>query len=86
MEAEKQPLSEHFLSTLALLGNLSRHVPPNQLVINGNDSDAFEAYKSSTPSLWAAKQMQVASLQIRPGQRIRFLYTLGVVIKFSYNL
>lgn len=52
-------------------------VPPNQPVINGKISDAFEAYKSSTPTLKAAKQMQVAGLQIRPGQRIRFLYTLG---------
>ena len=61
-------------------------VPPEKLVINGKVSYALEAYKSSTASVRAARQMQAAGLDIRPGQRIRFIYTNGDPDVFAWDL
>jgi len=47
------------------------------LVINGKVSYALDAYKASTPSVRAARQMEAAGITIKPGQRVRFLYTRG---------
>jgi len=52
-------------------------VPPEQLVINGKVSYALEAYKTSTASVRAARQMQQAGMPVKPGMRVRFVYTRG---------
>jgi DNA polymerase-2 len=52
-------------------------VLPEQLVINGKVSYALEAYKASTASVRAAKQLQNAGMTVRPGMRVRFVYTRG---------
>ncbi len=50
-------------------------VLPEQLVINGKVSYALEAYKASTASVRAARQMQAAGMPVKPGMRVRFVYT-----------
>ncbi len=47
------------------------------LVINGKVSYALDAYKATTPSVRAARQMEAVGITIKPGQRVRFLYTRG---------
>ncbi|HNX45250.1 MAG TPA: DNA polymerase domain-containing protein [Anaerolineaceae bacterium] len=61
-------------------------VPPDQLVVNGKVSYALEAYRSSTAAVRAARQMEAAGMSIRPGQRIRFLYTIGDQDVFAWDL
>ncbi|HPY33974.1 MAG TPA: DNA polymerase domain-containing protein [Anaerolineaceae bacterium] len=52
-------------------------VPLDLLVVNGKVSYALDAYKSTTASVRAARQLESAGMQIRPGQRVRFLFTQG---------
>ena len=52
-------------------------VAPDELVINGKVSYALEAYKASTASVRAARQMQAAGMPVKPGMRVRFVYTKG---------
>ncbi len=56
------------------------------LVINGKVSYALEAYKATTPSVRAARQMQAAGQTIKPGQRVRFIYTKGQPDVFPWDL
>ena len=62
------------------------HVPVDQLVINGKVSYALEAYKASTASVRAARQMQAAGMTIKPGMRIRFIYRKGEPDVFAWDL
>ncbi len=52
-------------------------VTPEQLVINGKVSYALEAYKASTAAVRAARQLQKAGFPVKPGMRVRFVYTRG---------
>ncbi|MBP7031376.1 MAG: hypothetical protein GYA81_05065 [Chloroflexi bacterium] len=52
-------------------------VPLDLLVINGKVSYALDAYKSATAAVRAARQLESAGMQIRPGQRVRFLFMEG---------
>ncbi|HHX09179.1 MAG TPA: hypothetical protein GX730_07120 [Chloroflexi bacterium] len=52
-------------------------IQPEQLVINGKVSYALEAYKASTAAVRAARQMQKAGMTVKPGMRVRFVYTIG---------
>ncbi|NLC30049.1 MAG: hypothetical protein GX773_06280 [Chloroflexi bacterium] len=52
-------------------------IQPEQLLINGKVSYALEAYKASTASVRAARQMQKAGMAVKPGMRVRFVYTRG---------
>ena len=52
-------------------------VPLDLLVINGKVSYALDAYKSATAAVRAARQLESAGMQIRPGQRVRFLFRQG---------
>ena len=61
----------------ALMSLKSGLVSPEELVVNGKVSYALEAYKASTASVRAAKQLQSAGMAVRPGMRIRFVYTSG---------
>jgi DNA polymerase-2 len=64
----------------------SGELPYNELIINGKVSYALDAYKATTPAVRAARQMEAAGMPIRPGQRIRFLYTLGEPDVFAWDL
>jgi len=61
-------------------------VPPELLVMNGKVSYALEAYKSATASVRAARQLQAAGMQIRPGQRVRFLFMQGEPDVYAWEL
>ena len=61
-------------------------VPVEQLVINGKVSYALEAYKASTASVRAARQMEAAGMLIKPGMRIRFIYRKGEPDVFAWDL
>jgi len=61
-------------------------VPVDQLVINGKVSYALDAYKSSTASVRAARQMEAAGIPIKPGMRIRFIYRKGEPDVFAWDL
>ena len=58
----------------------------HELVINGKVSYALDTYKATTPSVRAARQMEVAGMTIKPGQRVRFLYTRGEPDVFAWDL
>jgi DNA polymerase-2 len=61
-------------------------VTPELLVVNGKVSYALEAYKSATASVRAARQLQAAGIQIRPGQRVRFLFMQGEPDVYAWEL
>ena len=61
-------------------------VPVEQLVINGKVSYALDAYKASTASVRAARQMEAAGITIKPGMRIRFVYRKGEPDVFAWDL
>ena len=61
-------------------------VPLDQLVVNGKVSYALDAYRSTTPSVRAARQLEAAGLPVKPGQRIRFLYLQGEPDVFAWDL
>lgn len=61
-------------------------VPVDQLVINGKVSYTLEAYKASTASVRAARQMEAAGMPIKPGMRIRFVYRKGEPDVFAWDL
>jgi DNA polymerase elongation subunit (family B) len=60
------------------LDNL-RHgrIPPEKLVIRHTLSRKLSEYKSPSPAAIAARQLEQAGKFLRPGQIVRFIYTLG---------
>ncbi len=72
LKTQIQQAFSEYRQALAMLKE--GRVPLDQLVVNGKVSYALDAYKSSTPSVRAARQMEAAGISVRPGQRIRFLY------------
>ncbi len=87
----KSDLSDHIREAFryyrASLEQLkANQVPVDQLVINGKVSYALEAYKASTASVRAARQMQAAGMPIKPGMRIRFIYRVGEPDVFAWDL
>jgi DNA polymerase-2 len=52
-------------------------VPAEQLLVSQKLSRELGAYSSPSPAARAVWQMQAAGRLVRPGQRVRFLYTLG---------
>jgi len=52
-------------------------VPLEKLVVKQRLSRALEAYRSQSPAAAAARQLQAAGKQPKPGQSARFLYTCG---------
>ena len=61
-------------------------VQPEQLVINGKVSYALEAYKATTASVRAAYQLQNAGMTVKPGMRVRFVYTRGEPDVLAWDL
>ena len=52
-------------------------VPAQELLVSQKLSRELGAYSSPSPAARAVWQMQAAGKLVRPGQRVRFLYTLG---------
>ena len=74
------------LYELALNALKNDQVDVNELVINGKVSYVLEAYKAATPAVRAARQMEAAGMTIKPGQRLRFVYTKGQPDVFAWDL
>lgn len=74
------------LYELALNALKNDQVEVSGLVINGKVSYALEAYKAATPAVRAARQMEAAGMTIKPGQRVRFVYTKGMPDVFPWEL
>ncbi len=64
----------------------SGQVQPELLVINGKVSYALEAYKATTASVRAAYQLQNAGMTVKPGMRMRFVYTRGEPDVLAWDL
>jgi DNA polymerase-2 len=52
-------------------------IPPEKLVIRHTLSRALSEYKVPSPAAIAARQLEQAGKFLRPGQIVRFIYTLG---------
>ena len=52
-------------------------IPPDKLVIRQTLSRALNEYKVPSPAAIAARQLEQAGKFLRPGQIVRFIYTLG---------
>jgi DNA polymerase II len=52
-------------------------IPPEKLVIRQTLSRAVSEYKVPSPAAIAARQLEQAGKFLRPGQIVRFIYTLG---------
>jgi DNA polymerase-2 len=85
-ELEARLLEAFRLYELALNALKEEQVDVGGLVVNGKVSYALEAYKAATPSVRAARQMQDAGMTIKPGQRVRFVYTKGQPDVFPWEL
>ena len=56
---------------------MTGQVPPEQLLVSQKLSRELKEYSSPSPAARAVWQMQAEGKTVRPGQRVRFLYTLG---------
>ncbi len=54
-----------------------RKIPPEQLVISQRLSRELQAYRVPSPAARAAAQLAATGKNLRPGQHVRFIYTLG---------
>jgi DNA polymerase-2 len=61
----------------ALAGLRQGRVPPEALVAAQRLTRVPEKYASPSPAAWAALQLREIGQQVQPGQRVRFVYTLG---------
>jgi DNA polymerase-2 len=52
-------------------------VPAEKLLVSQKLSRELTEYSSPSPAARAVWQMQASGREVRPGQRVRFLYTLG---------
>jgi DNA polymerase-2 len=60
------------------LADLKRgFVPPEKLIVRQTLSRELEAYRSPSPTALAARQLAEYDKNLRPGQVVRFVYTLG---------
>ena len=74
------------LYEVALNALKNDRVDVSGLVVNGKVSYALEAYKAATPAVRAARQMEAAGMTVKPGQRLRFVYTMGQPDVFPWEL
>lgn len=61
-------------------------IPVEDLIITQTLSRELDAYRVPSPSARAARQLVQIGKEIRPGQRIRFVYTLGNFGVHAWNL
>jgi len=60
------------------LADLKRgRIPPEKLIVRQTLSRELEAYRSPSPTALAARQLAEYDKNLRPGQVVRFVYTLG---------
>jgi DNA polymerase-2 len=60
------------------LADLKRgRVPPEKLIVRQTLSRELDAYHSPSPTALAARQLAEHAKDLRPGQVVRFVYTLG---------
>lgn len=79
---EASQLSERLPEVLGLLRRRVRalragKIPPEKLLISQKLSRTLEEYRDPSPAACAVAQLQAVSKSIRPGQCVRFVYTLG---------
>lgn len=73
-EADRR-LSGH-LAALRSAGKDSR-LPLEDLLIRQRITREVDAYRSPSPAARAARQLQAVEKEVKPGQRVSFLFTLG---------
>jgi len=80
MEALPDKLADAFqLFRNALADMRAGRVPVEKLVVTSRITHELESYKSPTPAVRAALQLlQMTGKRVRPGQKMRFVYTRGV--------
>ena len=61
-------------------------IPLEQLVITQRLSRTLDEYRVPSPAARAALQLKTAGKELRPGQRVRFLYTLGEPGVWAWDL
>jgi DNA polymerase-2 len=61
-------------------------VPFKELVVSQRISRELEAYRVPSPAARAAMQLKAAGKQVRPGQRVRFLYVHGAPGVYAWDL
>jgi DNA polymerase-2 len=60
-----------------LTGLKRGRIPPEKLIVRQTLSRELEAYRSPSPTALAARQLAEHAKNLRPGQVVRFVYTLG---------
>ncbi len=79
---EGQPLASCLPEAMRLLQRRldqlrQRKVPLEQLLVAQTLSRAIEEYKTPSPAARAAAQLQGIGKEMKPGQRVKFIYTIG---------
>jgi DNA polymerase-2 len=83
---DKAPDAEHARDLLPEVQALVRRrltalkrgrVPLEKLIVHQTLSRELEAYRSPSPTAVAARQLAEYAKELRPGQVVRFVYTLG---------
>jgi len=64
----------------------SGKVPLEELVVSQRLSREIEAYKSLSPVARSLQQLQAVGKEMRPGQRVRFVYTRGRPGVYAWDL
>jgi len=61
-------------------------VPLDALLVRQKLSRGLDEYRSPSPAARAAAQLQAVGKTLRPGQSVRFIYTLGRPGVYAWNL
>lgn len=64
----------------------SGQVPLPELLVRQRLGRKLEAYRTPSPAARAVQQLKAAGKDLRPGQRVSFLYTLGKPGVFAWDL
>ena len=88
---EGQPLEQCLPKAMRLLQRKldrlrKRRVPLEKLVVSQTLSRGLEEYRVLSPAARAATQLQSIGKEMRPGQRVRFLYTVGEPGVWAWDL
>jgi len=61
-------------------------IPPEQLVVTQRLSRTLDEYRLPSPAARAAMQLEAVGKELKPGQRVQFLYTLGEPGVWAWDL
>jgi DNA polymerase-2 len=64
----------------------ARQVPLDQLVVAQNLSRSLDEYRVPSPAARAATQLLAVGKEMRPGQRVKFIFTLGEPGVWAWDL